>query len=426
MSTRAAVLRQNLYRNLGPRARFLRAVVAQAVRVKAPIFLVGGPVRDLLLELPIGDLDLLVGDNLDALLDQIERRLSAEVSRYPRFHTATIATDGERVDLTLARTETYAKPGALPEVKPAAVHEDFARRDFTVNAMALPLHTGAGRELVDPFDGQADLTARRLRILHDASFIDDPTRLFRASRYAARLGFRLEPGTTRAAKTALMGRALDTLSGNRVMNELDRMLDESSAARAAKQADQLGLFRGLQQHWRLNTATLQQLRKLDRAHVAAPWPEAANRELQRASGFRALFAAVPAKYRSVVLDRLTLRGRRAEAVRGDLRVLSRLRRALAHPLTAGKLDAVLDDVSEAALLWAFCALPPPAPRHLSRFALKLRHRPSGLDGRQAKEYGAVGRDVGELLRVARQRELDGKLVDESWARRWLARRAKVG
>jgi tRNA nucleotidyltransferase (CCA-adding enzyme) len=182
-------------------------------------FLVGGAVRDLLLGLEHPDLDVAVeGDVLE-----IARRLGSEPVSHERFATATVEVDGARVDLARTRSERYPRPGALPEVEPAPLEADLARRDFTVNAMAVSL-TGAP-ELIDPHGGRDDLDARVLRVLHAASFADDPTRALRAARYAARLGFELEPGTARLIGTADLG----TVSGDRVRAELRRITNSDEA-----------------------------------------------------------------------------------------------------------------------------------------------------------------------------------------------------
>src|SRR5690349_3447665 len=132
-----------------------------------PVYLVGGAVRDLLLGRGRADIDLVVEGDATALAE----RLGAEVVSHERFATAKVRLDGHELDIASARSESYPRPGALPVVEPAAtLEEDLARRDFTINAMAISLHGAGG--LVDPHGGQADLAAKRLRILHQASFED--------------------------------------------------------------------------------------------------------------------------------------------------------------------------------------------------------------------------------------------------------------
>ena len=182
-------------------------------------WLVGGAVRDLLLGGTRADLDLVVEDDAAT----VATLLGAEPKSHERFGTASVALGGVRVDIAGARTETYAQPGALPDVEPAVLADDLARRDFTVNAMALPL--AGDVELIDPHGGRVDLERGILRVLHPGSFADDPTRALRAARYAARLGLELEAET----EGLLAGTDLGTVSADRVDAELRRLVAEECA-----------------------------------------------------------------------------------------------------------------------------------------------------------------------------------------------------
>jgi tRNA nucleotidyltransferase (CCA-adding enzyme) len=196
-----------------------------AVREAAtePVFLVGGAVRDLLLGRGRVDIDLVVEGDAAALAS----RLGADVVSHERFATAKVSLDGHEIDLATARTESYPRPGSLPVIEPAAgVEADLGRRDFTINAMAVPL--GAGPDLIDPHGGQTDLAAGLLRVLHPGSFIDDPTRALRAARYAARFGFELESGTEALLREADLG----TVSADRRDAELLRLAGEREAPQA--------------------------------------------------------------------------------------------------------------------------------------------------------------------------------------------------
>src|SRR5206468_7580595 len=144
------------------------------------------------------------------------------------FLTARLESDGTKLDVAQTRAESYPRPGALPEVRPASISEDLARRDFTINAMAFPL-SGDG-ELIDPHGGLDDLRAGLLRVLHERSFVDDPTRALRAARYAARFEFELEPETARLLRDA----DLSTVSEDRIDNELHRIAAEDDPASALR------------------------------------------------------------------------------------------------------------------------------------------------------------------------------------------------
>ncbi len=151
----------------------------------------------------------------------------------------------DAVNLARTRRETYPEPGALPEVEPATLADDLVRRDFTVNALALALNGDAAGKLVDLHGGRADLDAGLIRVLHERSFFDDPTRLLRAVRYAARLGFALEPDTERWARAAVAEGALATVSGPRVRDELLDLLAEDEAPAAVELLADLGIAAAL-------------------------------------------------------------------------------------------------------------------------------------------------------------------------------------
>jgi tRNA nucleotidyltransferase (CCA-adding enzyme) len=198
----------------------------------APVYLVGGAVRDLLLGRGRADIDVVVEGDAAALA----ARLGAEPVEHERFATAKVNLDGHEIDIASARTESYPHPGALPEVAPAATIEaDLGRRDFTINAMAIPL--GGRAELLDPHGGRADLERGQLRVLHERSFIDDPTRAIRAARYAARFGFELEAATA----DLLRATDLDAVSAERRRAELLRLGAEATAPRGFSLLAEWGL-----------------------------------------------------------------------------------------------------------------------------------------------------------------------------------------
>lgn len=213
-------------RRTHPELDAVRAVAAE------PVYLVGGAVRDLLLGRGRADVDLVVEGDAAALAE----RLGADHVAHERFATARVALDGHRVDIASARSESYPRPGALPVVAPAeSLEADLARRDFTINAMAIPLRGES--ELIDPHGGRADLRAGLLRVLHRRSFEDDPTRALRAARYAARFELEPEPETAALLRDADLG----TVSADRRLAELLRLAGEERAPRALQLVAEWGL-----------------------------------------------------------------------------------------------------------------------------------------------------------------------------------------
>ena len=218
--------------------------------------LVGGAVRDLLLGGRPRELDVVVGDE-EALFSSVAplfaRELGARLNtlaganEHERFGTALVEWDGGRVDVAARRAESYPAPGALPDVRAGTPEEDLQRRDFTVNAIAVSLGgAGARRGVLRHVPGALeDLAAGRLRVLHEQSFSDDPTRLLRLARYAARLGFEVEDRTAALAHAALAARALDTVSGARIGAELRLALSEPDALAALAALGELGVLGAL-------------------------------------------------------------------------------------------------------------------------------------------------------------------------------------
>jgi tRNA nucleotidyltransferase (CCA-adding enzyme) len=229
-------------------------------------FLVGGAVRDLLLDRRPRELDVVVedrgstfGDSAALLAGKLASRFNviagsnegerfgsgAKANEHERFGTAIVEWEAGRIDIATARCERYSAPGALPEVEPAALAEDLTRRDFTVNALAAALGGPRPGEMhAAPF-ALEDLRAGRLRVLHERSFTDDPTRLFRLARYRARLGFAVEERTAALASAAVAGGALATVSGARIGSELRLALGEADAVAALTALDDLGLLAAL-------------------------------------------------------------------------------------------------------------------------------------------------------------------------------------
>jgi tRNA nucleotidyltransferase (CCA-adding enzyme) len=210
-----------------------------------PTYLVGGAVRDLLRGAEAVDLDLAVEGDARSVARALADRLGGVAREHERFGTAAVRAGDLKFDLATTRSEIYDEPGALPRVEKASLDEDLRRRDFAINAMAVGLTGDDLGHLYDPCGGLADLKRGLVRVLHDGSFIDDPTRLLRAVRYEVRLGFRMDRRTEDLARSAAAAGALRTVSGARVRDELMDLLGESEAPAGVARMHDLGLDRGL-------------------------------------------------------------------------------------------------------------------------------------------------------------------------------------
>jgi tRNA nucleotidyltransferase (CCA-adding enzyme) len=223
-------------------------------RRREDVALVGGAVRDLLLGHWPRELDVTVAEDAAGLARDIADSVSpgeraygrrVEPVLHERFGTASVAWGYGHVDIAERRAESYPAPGALPEVRPGSFEEDLRRRDFTVNAIALPLHGAENEGLISVDGALDDLRAGVLRVLHERSFLDDPTRVLRLARYSARLGFEIEPGTRDLARQAMAEGALDTVSGGRIGAELWLAVREADGRGALRELDSLGVLSAL-------------------------------------------------------------------------------------------------------------------------------------------------------------------------------------
>jgi tRNA nucleotidyltransferase (CCA-adding enzyme) len=204
-----------------------------AVNHQCEAFAVGGCVRDWFLGVDSPDIDIAIeGDGL-SFAKQLQRILGGELVQHAQFGTATLVTPGlgiKQLDVVTCRREAYERPAAYPRVERGTISDDLFRRDFTLNAMAVAIRPERFGLLVDPFEGQADLEARQLRILHAQSFIDDPSRILRGIRFLHRFDLQWEPQTKQRLIQALRSGALNALNPGRVEKEFERMTAEPRPA----------------------------------------------------------------------------------------------------------------------------------------------------------------------------------------------------
>jgi len=246
----------------GSRLELLHVLAYHASILQMPIYLVGGVVRDILLGYPIKEFDLVVEGDSAKFGKHIVKKIGGRVLVHSRFGTATWVLNESTLkrldfpmldvedfslsfDLISARSETYSFPGALPTVKRSIIDDDLRRRDFTVNAMAIRLDGDHLGELVDPLNGQKDLEKREIRVLHERSFIDDPTRMFRAVRYSERYDFKIESRTLKLFNDDSKS-VLSELSGERLRHEFDLVFNESKSISMLRKLNKLGLLAVIQ------------------------------------------------------------------------------------------------------------------------------------------------------------------------------------
>ncbi|MBN2483675.1 MAG: CCA tRNA nucleotidyltransferase [Candidatus Omnitrophica bacterium] len=243
--------------------RVLKRSSVLSRKLDVAIYLVGGIVRDFILGRDNFDLDIVVeGDGLK-FAHALGEHYKADFRKHHSFGTATVYFKGFKVDIATARRESYPHPGALPVITRSTLKEDLIRRDFSINAMALSLNRDDYGGLIDYYKGYTDLRDGIIRVLHDRSFTDDPTRIFRAIRFEQRFGFRMRRGTLKLLKSALAKGALKTVNEQRLRDELALMFEEEHPSRCVKRVQALIGWRFLNAQVRLSSKELALFRHLD-------------------------------------------------------------------------------------------------------------------------------------------------------------------
>ena len=376
----------------------LQPVLDAVAAVGGDVYLVGGTVRDILLGAPGFDVDLAVEGDGVRFAEALARELGGRVRSHDAFGTAVVEYgDGERVDVVTARRERYEAPATLPVVEPGSIGDDLARRDFTINAMAVALARGDAGELVDPFDGRRDLERGTIRVLHDGSFVDDPTRIFRAVRYASRYGFALDERTEALAREAIAAGLVERLTPARLRDELVLLLDEPAAPASIRRLGELGVDARLAADPE-GAALFERLRELrDEYGLAIPsWR----------LGLEALARELGAEARPW-LDGLKLRRGDAKAAAAAVTEGPRLGREAGEAQTPAEVVALVEPHGPDAPLFALALDDQPALRD---YFERLRDVRLEVDGGDLARLGlAESPRVGEVLAELRRRKLNGEL-----------------
>ena len=385
-----------------------------AAEKRLGIYLVGGVVRDTLLGRANSDLDLVVEGSAIGLAEVLAGDLGGRLVVHRRFGTAKIRTGNLVIDLAMARAESYARPGALPTVRPGSIQDDLARRDFTVNAMALRLDPGSFGKLVDPFNGQQDLESNLIRILHNQSFIDDATRMLRAVRYVQRFGFRLEASTENLLRQNVS--MLGTISGDRIRHELELILKEGCPEKVLKRAEELGLLREV--HPALKGDGWLQ-KKFEKAREVASSPSPA-----------LCFALLTYRFSEPeckdFVASLKMPGTVSRVIRDTARLRERMPSLDAPDLPPSGVYGLLQEYSPTSILaCAIAAESALVQERLNLYLTRWRHVRTALDGDALQKLGIPsGPRLGEMLKALQDAKLDGKISSQEdeteLVQRWLS------
>jgi tRNA nucleotidyltransferase (CCA-adding enzyme) len=394
----------------------LHQLAALAAREQMSLYIVGGPVRDCLLRRAVTDLDLTTEGDALALARVMARELGGAWQKFDRFGTAKVILPGRPspIDLATTRTETYAHPGALPDVTRGTIETDLIRRDFTINAMAIRLDGEQQGALIDLHGGESDLYSGKLRVLHEHSFEDDPTRLLRGARFEQRFNFSFAFDTERLIASSLP--MLDRVSGDRIRHELELIFRETQPVKALTRLDELGVLRQIDRDWHIDewiTARFQSLTAPFDPFVCWVWLTG---RLSESSLTRLSQRVNLARADAVDLAQVRAVRDAAETI-GQVNSRSGLHRALAvyHERSLRAVLTVIDQ--------------PAAQAAVRLYLNELREVKPALDGTRLQALGAPpGPQIGRILAEVQAALLDGVIAtpeqEEEYAQRLITREGK--
>ncbi len=392
------------------------------------LYVVGGFVRDLLLGSPTLDLDLVVEGDAISLARRLAKQLRARVRSHGRFGTSKVILGGTAgtslppsLDFVTARTEFYQHPTALPEVERSSIKQDLYRRDFTINTMAICLDRDRYGQLIDFYGGERDLNDKLIRVLHNLSFVEDPTRILRAVRFEQRLGFQIEVRTAELIHGALP--LLERVTGERLRHELELMLEERKPGLILKRLDELGVLRRLEPGLRYDQwleAKIKRARSLQRQDTALSGTgvseEASSIEIPAAIEQKQLLLALfTYRLSNSQLNRLVTRLRFSQEVAKYLHEVRQLRGQawrLDRPnVKPSRVYRMLHSFSPRALIAFSCAVDSPTVRdHVLLYLDRLRYVRLQVRGDFLKKQELPqGPAYGEILDRLLYARLDGKL-----------------
>jgi tRNA nucleotidyltransferase (CCA-adding enzyme) len=409
----------------------LRRVGELAEKLEVKTYLVGGFVRDLLLRKPNFDIDIVVEGEGIRFAEQLAALLGGRVKTHPKFGTAVvICSSGLKLDIATARIEYYAAPAALPEVEYASIRHDLSRRDFTINALAMILNKSDFGQVLDFFNGQRDLKDQAIRVLHNLSFIEDPTRAFRAVRFEQRLGFAIGGQTERLLKNAVANKVVARVGGRRILNELRQILGEPQPLPALARLDSLGLLPFISPSLRFDAEAAKLFTAAERALNWFELLYTGESYDPFLVGMLCLFENLPRRElrKTVVVLEMKqswqkLLSEEVVLARKALAALARACDATAQP-PASRIYRWLQPLSLESLIYLLAlAGTDEIRRAISSYVTRLRHQRIALDGHELTALGLTpGRHYSRILAGLLEARLDQKVLSREDEVEWIKKR----
>ena len=379
-----------------PQISLLSKVTEISTDQAIPLYLVGGAVRDILLNRQIQDLDLVTEGNAEKFAYLVAKKLSGSVKSHSQFSTATVRINTIELDFITARSEHYPAPGHLPVITFGNIADDLARRDFTVNAMAIRLSDLYNCEIIDLHNGLQDLNNGVIRTLHPKSFSDDATRILRALRYEQRLGFKLDHDTKISLLTNLQ--MISTIGGERLMKEIQKWFGEYNTYQIFERADELGVLRNI--HKSLDGLKYR-LGSIDLESLVMP--------LDEKIWLGLMFQGLSPVENQAVSDRLKL-SRNQVRLLSEITDLYSVDDSMSTPeLSAYNIYSILSGKSiHSITAYSLITKNTTAKEHASKFLHELRHIKPHLTGRDLITLGIPnGPSIGNILESLLHARLDG-------------------
>lgn len=382
----------------------IRKIGREADRQGVAAYLVGGIVRDLILGRDNWDVDIVMESDAVRFAQGLAEKFGIHAKMYKEFGTATLAWPmGLRIDCATARQECYPHPGALPVVSRGTLKDDLFRRDFTINAMAMAINQDRFGQLVDEFDGLSDLRGKKIRILHEGSFTDDPTRILRAVRFEQRLRFHIEGQTLRLLKQALRQKVFDKVKPPRYFTEFRKMLSEEEPLAPLKRLKSLGAMSLIDPAWKMDFGILAQIqrrvRRLPRNQSGSRW----------LLYLMASAQAVPSRKLDGILRKFHLNNDTVESVAQASRAASLLRKLGVFDLSRSGVYRILKPLRREVV--AYLRLRASQKRIAQRIDRYLRYDASArldINGEDLKRMGVKpGKEIGTILEKILDMKIDG-------------------
>lgn len=374
------------------------------------LYIVGGVVRDYYLSEKSTDIDIVVEGNGMELAGLVAERLKYAIIEHHKFLTATIKiSQNYEIDFSTARKEVYKKPGALPDIIPSSIYEDLNRRDFTINAIAISLNKNNYLKVIDPFNGLQDIQNKVIRVLHDKSFIDDPTRAFRAIRYMTRFGFKIDENTERLIHEAGKKNVFNEVTSSRIFNEMKLLLSEESPGLCLKNLERYNLLKFFLDI-KIDKNLLNKFSKIVKI----------SREFGMIEQWRLCLIELFGRFSGDKIEKYPLDRR----LINSLSQLDKFRKSLgllSKKMKNSQLFNILKNFSDELIIYGIAVTNSSLIKaNLEKYIKSISKIPTLLDGYDLKRMGIPpGPLYSEILKKVHLLRLDGKIRNKKMALKWV-------